>query len=55
MTARVLRAPEAREVAIAGTFTGWKPAELLRETAPGVWTALVPLSSRAAKIIAWKR
>lgn len=38
-----LEAPEASEVAIAGTFTGWKPADVLKETAPGVWTALIPL------------
>jgi hypothetical protein len=38
-----LEAPEASEVAIAGTFTGWKPADVLEETAPGVWTALIPL------------
>lgn len=38
-----LEAPEAQEVAIAGTFTGWKPADVLKETAPGVWTALIPL------------
>ena len=38
-----LEAPEARQVALAGTFTGWQPTLTLRETAPGVWTALVPL------------
>ncbi|HSU17831.1 glycogen-binding domain-containing protein [Longimicrobium sp.] len=38
-----IRVPDARSVAIAGTFTGWKPAVSLRETAPGEWTALVPL------------
>lgn len=38
-----LEAPEARQVALAGTFTGWEPRAILRETEPGVWTALVPL------------
>ena len=38
-----IRVPDARSVAIAGTFTGWKPAVSLHETAPGEWTALVPL------------
>lgn len=38
-----LEAPDAREVAIAGTFTGWEPREVLRETEPGVWSALIPL------------
>lgn len=38
-----VEAEGARQVAIAGTFTGWKPQNLLRETEPGVWTALVPL------------
>jgi hypothetical protein len=35
--------PNARSVALAGTFTGWKPAYRLRRTARGEWTALVPL------------
>ena len=34
---------DARQVALAGTFTGWQPSLPLRETEPGVWTALVPL------------
>ncbi len=38
-----VEAPQAHDVAIAGTFTGWKPADVLKETAPGVWTALIPL------------
>ena len=33
----------ATSVRVAGTFTGWKPTVELRETAPGEWTALVPL------------
>ncbi|HEX2081329.1 MAG TPA: glycogen-binding domain-containing protein [Longimicrobium sp.] len=38
-----LEAPQARQVALAGTFTGWQPSLPLQETEPGVWTALVPL------------
>ncbi|HEU0052527.1 MAG TPA: glycogen-binding domain-containing protein, partial [Longimicrobium sp.] len=38
-----LRAPEANTVSVAGTFTGWRPTVQLEETAPGEWTALVPL------------
>lgn len=33
----------ARQVALAGTFTGWQPSVRLHETEPGVWVALVPL------------
>ncbi|HEY0017640.1 MAG TPA: glycogen-binding domain-containing protein [Longimicrobium sp.] len=38
-----LEAPSARQVALAGTFTGWQPTLELRQTEPGVWSALVPL------------
>jgi Glycogen recognition site of AMP-activated protein kinase len=38
-----LNAAGAHQVELAGSFTGWKPAVPLRETSPGVWTALVPL------------
>lgn len=38
-----LEANDADRVALAGTFTGWEPRVALRETRPGVWTALVPL------------
>ena len=38
-----LEAPEASTVRLAGSFNGWKPTYELREAAPGVWTALVPL------------
>ncbi len=38
-----LEAPDAHDVAIAGTFTGWVPQEVLHETEPGVWSALIPL------------
>jgi hypothetical protein len=39
-----LQAPGAQRVALAGTFTGWHAAVELRQTAPGEWTALVPLA-----------
>lgn len=39
-----LQAPGAARVALAGTFTHWRPAVELHETAPGEWTALVPLA-----------
>jgi len=35
--------PGARTVALAGTFTGWKPAVALHRSGDGEWTALVPL------------
>jgi hypothetical protein len=38
-----LEAPGASQVELAGSFTGWSPGVELRESAPGVWTALVPL------------
>lgn len=38
-----LDAPSASRVQLAGSFTGWRPRIELRETAPGVWTALVPM------------
>jgi hypothetical protein len=38
-----LEAGNARQVSLAGTFTGWQPTLQLSETEPGVWTALVPL------------
>jgi hypothetical protein len=38
-----MEAVGARTVSMAGTFTGWKPTVQLRQTAPGEWTALVPL------------
>ncbi|CAA9358304.1 MAG: hypothetical protein AVDCRST_MAG68-4158 [uncultured Gemmatimonadetes bacterium] len=38
-----LEAAGAQKVALAGTFTGWQPAVQLRETAPGEWSAVVPL------------
>jgi hypothetical protein len=38
-----LDAPHATSVALAGSFSEWEPAIELRESAPGVWTATVPL------------
>jgi hypothetical protein len=38
-----LEASQARQVALAGTFTGWQPSLQLEQKEPGVWTALVPL------------
>jgi hypothetical protein len=39
-----LDAAEATSVSLAGSFSAWSPAIELRETAPGVWTAMVPLT-----------
>ncbi len=33
----------ATRVALAGSFTGWRPAYELRETMPGTWSILIPL------------
>lgn len=38
-----LEAPGASQVELAGSFTEWEPSYQLRESAPGVWSALVPL------------
>lgn len=38
-----IRVPDAHQVQLAGTFTGWKPAVTLTRSATGEWTALVPL------------
>ena len=38
-----LEAGTARQVSLAGSFTGWQPTVTLEQTAPGVWTTLVPL------------
>jgi hypothetical protein len=38
-----LEAPEASQVALAGSFTDWQPRYVLHETAPGIWVVLVPL------------
>lgn len=34
---------EARSVRLAADFTGWEPEYTLNETAPGVWTVVVPV------------
>lgn len=38
-----LEAPQARSVELAGSFTDWAPDYQMTESAPGVWTAMVPL------------
>jgi hypothetical protein len=38
-----IEVPDASEVAVAGTFTGWQPEHELTEVSPGVWSAMVPL------------
>lgn len=38
-----LDAEGASSVALAGTFNDWQPVHELRESAPGVWTVLVPV------------
>jgi hypothetical protein len=38
-----LDAPEASTVSLAGSFSGWDAAIELWQSAPGVWTATVPL------------
>jgi hypothetical protein len=40
-----LQADQATDVRLAGTFTGWEPRVNLHETAPGVWSILLPLSA----------
>jgi hypothetical protein len=39
-----LDAPGAQSVSLAGTFTGWETRVELYETAPGVWSARVPVT-----------
>lgn len=38
-----LDAANASSVQLVGSFTGWQPGYELHETAPGVWSVLVPL------------
>jgi hypothetical protein len=38
-----LDAPSASSVSLVGGFTGWQPTVRLRQEAPGVWSAVVPL------------
>ena len=40
-----LDAAEAQSVQLAADFTGWEPTYSLNETAPGVWTVVVPVSA----------
>lgn len=40
-----LEAEGASQVALAGSFTGWEPSYVLRETTPGTWSILIPLAS----------
>lgn len=34
----------ARQVALVGDFTGWRPDRPLHQVAPGVWSVVIPLS-----------
>lgn len=43
LTQFVLRAPDAKHVALAGDFTSWQPAFSMIRTEPGVWMVVVPL------------
>ena len=43
LTQFVLKAPDARNVALAGDFTGWQPAFTMTRTETGVWTVVIPL------------
>lgn len=43
LTRFVLSAPDAKNVALAGDFTGWQPALTMTRSEPGVWTVVVPL------------
>jgi hypothetical protein len=38
-----LTAPDASDVRIAGSFTGWEPRHQLHQAAPGLWTVTLPL------------
>ena len=40
----VLRAPDAKRVAVAGDFSGWQPAHVMTRSEAGVWTVVVPLT-----------
>lgn len=39
-----IEVPGASRVALAGSFTDWRPEYDLTEVSPGVWSAMVPLS-----------
>jgi hypothetical protein len=38
-----LQAPDASDVRIAGSFTGWEPRHQLHQAEPGIWTITLPL------------
>jgi 1,4-alpha-glucan branching enzyme len=38
-----LSAPGASQVAVAGSFTDWRPEYELTEVEPGLWSVMVPL------------
>jgi hypothetical protein len=40
-----LEAPDASDVRIAGSFTGWEARHQLHQAAPGLWTVTLPLPS----------
>jgi len=39
-----LQSADAADVRLAGSFTNWRPAYELHQTAPGMWTITLPLS-----------
>ena len=39
-----IEVPGAADVALAGSFTGWRAEHHLTEVAPGVWSIMLPLS-----------
>jgi len=39
----LLSAPGAKNVAVAGDFSGWKPVHVMTRSEAGVWTVVVPL------------
>jgi len=39
----VLTAPNAKQVAVAGDFSGWQPVHAMTRSDNGVWTVVVPL------------
>lgn len=43
LTQFVLTAPGAKNVAVAGDFSGWKPVHVMTRSESGVWTVVVPL------------
>jgi hypothetical protein len=43
LTQFVLSAPGAKNVAVAGDFSGWKPVHVMTRSEAGVWTVVVPL------------